>query len=62
MFGNVYKDKKVLITGNTGFKGSWLALWLLNLGARVVGYSLDLPTDPNHHEILNLDFETILYH
>ncbi|MDY6793320.1 MAG: CDP-glucose 4,6-dehydratase [Thermodesulfobacteriota bacterium] len=59
MFGNVYKDKKVLITGNTGFKGSWLALWLLNLGARVVGYSLYLPTDPNHHEILNLDFETI---
>lgn len=59
MFGNVYKDKKVLITGNTGFKGSWLALWLLNLGARVVGYSLDLPTDPNHHEILNLDFKTI---
>jgi len=59
MFGNVYKDKKVLITGNTGFKGSWLALWLLNLGARIVGYSLDLPTDPNHHEILNLNFETI---
>jgi len=59
MFGNVYKDKKVLITGNTGFKGSWLAIWLLNLGARVVGYSLDIPTDPNHHEILNLDFETI---
>jgi CDP-glucose 4,6-dehydratase len=59
MFGNVYKDKKVFITGNTGFKGSWLALWLLNLEARVVGYSLDLPTDPNHHEILNLNFETI---
>ena len=59
MFGNVYKDKKVLITGNTGFKGSWLALWLLNLDAGVVGYSLDIPTDPNHHEILNLDFETI---
>ena len=58
MFGNVYKGKKVFVTGNTGFKGSWLALWLLNLGARVVGYSLDFPTDPNHHEILDLDFES----
>jgi CDP-glucose 4,6-dehydratase len=59
MFGNVYKGKKVLVTGNTGFKGSWLCLWLLNLGADVFGYSLNLPTDPNHHEILNLDFKTI---
>jgi len=59
MFGNVYKNIKVFITGNTGFKGSWLALWLLNLGARVAGYSLDVPTDPSHYKILNLDFETI---
>lgn len=59
MFGNVYKGKKVLVTGNTGFKGSWLALWLLKLGADVFGYSLDISTDPNHHEILNLDFKTI---
>lgn len=59
MFGNVYKGKKVFVTGNTGLKGSWLVLWLINLGARVVGYSLDVPTDPNHHEILNLDFKTI---
>lgn len=59
MFDNVYKDRKVFVTGNTGFKGSWLVLWLLKLGANVFGYSLDIPTDPNHHEILNLDFETI---
>lgn len=59
MSGNVYKGKKVFVTGNTGFKGSWLILWLLKLGASVCGYSLNLPTDPNHHEILNLDFETI---
>jgi CDP-glucose 4,6-dehydratase len=59
MFGNVYKDKRVLITGHTGFKGSWLALWLISLGARVAGYSLNIPTVPSHHEILNLDFETI---
>ena len=60
MFGNVYKDKKVFVTGNTGFKGSWIALWLISLGARVAGYSLNIPTSPSHHEILNLDFETIL--
>jgi len=59
MFGNVYKGKKVFVTGNTGFKGSWLIFWLMKLGANVCGYSLNLPTDPNHHEILNLDFETI---
>ncbi|MDD5760151.1 MAG: GDP-mannose 4,6-dehydratase, partial [Desulfobulbaceae bacterium] len=59
MFDNAYKNRRVLVTGNTGFKGSWLVLWLLKLGAKVVGYSLDLPTNPNHHEILSLDFETI---
>ncbi len=40
MFDNIYKDKKVIITGDTGFKGSWLAIWLLNMGANVVGISL----------------------
>ena len=40
-------DKSVLITGHTGFKGSWLALWLQTLGARVVGYALDPPTSPS---------------
>ncbi|MGD8963847.1 MAG: CDP-glucose 4,6-dehydratase [Desulfobacterales bacterium] len=59
MFGNAYQGKKVLVTGNTGFKGSWLILWLIKLGANVRGYSLNLPTNPNHHQILNLDFETI---
>jgi len=59
MFDNAYKGKNVFVTGNTGFKGSWLIFWLMNLGANVCGYSLNLPTDPNHHEILNLDFETI---
>lgn len=60
MFGNVYKDRKVFVTGNTGFKGSWLVLWLIKLGAKVIGYSLPPPTYPNHHEILKLDFETII--
>ena len=37
-----FKNKKVLITGHTGFKGSWLAFWLHNLGSKVYGYS-DMP-------------------
>ncbi|OCG26848.1 CDP-glucose 4,6-dehydratase [Gilliamella sp. wkB108] len=41
MFNDVYKDKIVLVTGHTGFKGSWLSIWLNMMGAKVVGYSLD---------------------
>ena len=41
LFQNIYKDKKVLITGHTGFKGSWLSLWLKKLGAKVVGVGLN---------------------
>ena len=40
MFKGIYKDKTVLVTGHTGFIGSWLTLWLQSLGAKVVGYSL----------------------
>ncbi len=54
MFNNIYKDKKVLITGNTGFKGSWLTVWLLKLGAKVIGVSKDIPTSPSMFEVLNL--------
>jgi len=42
-----YKNKKVLITGHTGFKGTWLSKILINAGAKVIGYSLDAPTNPN---------------
>lgn len=45
-FDNIYKGKKVLITGNTGFKGSWLSTWLLSLGADVYGYADRIPTIP----------------
>lgn len=45
-FGNIYKGKRVLLTGHTGFKGAWLAEWLLQLGAEVTGYSLPAPTTP----------------
>ena len=59
LFAKIYKGKTVFITGNTGFKGSWLALWLQKLGANVVGYSLDPLTQPSHFEILRADYETI---
>ena len=45
---SIFKDKKVLITGHTGFKGSWLSLWLKQLGADVVGISIDIPSTPSH--------------
>ena len=54
MFGNVYQWKKVLITGNTGFKGAWLTSWLLKLGAEVIGVSKDIPTTPSMFELLEL--------
>ena len=54
LFNNIYDGKKVLITGNTGFKGSWLTLWLNQLGAEVIGYSKDIPTSPSMFEKLNL--------
>ena len=44
----VFKGKQVLVTGHTGFKGSWLTVWLQSLGAKVVGLALDPPTDPSH--------------
>ena len=60
MFNNTYRNKSVLITGHTGFKGSWLALWLLKLNARVVGYALEPPSQPSHYPLLALDMESIL--
>ena len=59
LFNNIYKGKKVLLTGHTGFKGSWLTLWLKQLGAEVIGYSLEPPTNPSLFEILNLEKEII---
>lgn len=50
----VYRGKRVFVTGNTGFKGSWLSAWLLELGAEVIGYSIDVPTKPSLFETLGL--------
>jgi len=54
IFSNIYEDKKILITGHTGFNGGWLSLWLTELGADVIGYSLEPPTKPNLFETIDL--------
>jgi CDP-glucose 4,6-dehydratase len=54
---DAFAGKRVLITGHTGFKGSWLALWLRRLGAEVAGFSDAVPTSPSHFEALNLDID-----
>ena len=54
MFSNTYNDKRVLVTGHTGFKGSWLISWLLKLGAEVIGVSHDIPTQPAMFDELGL--------
>lgn len=54
MFSDIYRNKVVLVTGHTGFKGSWLTVWLLKLGAKVVGFSKDVPTTPSMFHELNL--------
>lgn len=55
MFNFLYNKKKVLVTGHTGFKGSWLTVWLLKMGADVVGISKDIPTDPSMFKELELE-------
>lgn len=49
-FGDIYKGRKVLVTGHTGFKGSWLSLWLASLGAEVHGFALEPNTTPSLFE------------
>ena len=59
MFGNIYSGKRVLVTGHTGFKGSWLTLWLKKLGAEVAGYALPPPTTPSHYELIAPDINSV---
>ena len=47
-----WQGRSVFLTGHTGFKGGWLALWLTEMGAKVNGYSLDVETSPNFFNIL----------
>ncbi|MFT5103840.1 MAG: CDP-glucose 4,6-dehydratase [Candidatus Latescibacterota bacterium] len=55
MFGSIYQNKKVLVTGHTGFKGGWLTTWLLKLGAKVSGVSNVIPTSPSMFVELGLN-------
>lgn len=58
MFNSVYAGKKVLVTGHTGFKGSWLCAWLKMLGAELCGIALEPETDPAHWDLLNLGIDS----
>jgi len=60
MFGEAYKGRRVLVTGHTGFKGSWLTLWLEKLGATVHGYALEPSTTPNHFSRLDLKSRSVI--
>lgn len=61
MFANTFRGRRVLVTGHTGFKGSWLCQWLLELGAEVAGFSLYVPTVPSHFEALRLSERIVNY-
>ena len=61
MFGEIYSNRRVLVTGHTGFKGSWLCKWLEILGAEVAGYSLAPITNPNHFELSNLKIKSYIH-
>ncbi len=58
LFKNIYLGKKVLITGHSGFKGTWLSLWLQQMGAIVSGIALEPDTNPNHRDLLNLELDS----
>ncbi len=53
-FGGVFNGRRVLVTGHTGFKGAWISLWLMRLGAEVCGFSRDIPTSPSLFEMTGL--------
>lgn len=57
VFLKVFNEKTVLVTGHTGFIGTWLCLWLKTLGAKITGYSLEPPTNPSLFETIGLEKE-----
>lgn len=60
LFGDIYKNRRVLVTGHTGFKGSWMSYWLNKMGAKVFGISLEPPTQPNHYDLLKLEIDSYI--
>ena len=54
IMNKIFKNKKILITGHTGFKGTWLTFWLKNVGANICGVSKDIPTNPSFFKTLKL--------
>ena len=54
LFHNLYKNRKIFITGHTGFKGTWLCLWLTLMGAKVAGFSNKQKTVPSLFDLLRL--------
>ena len=53
-FGGVFAGRRVLVTGHTGFKGAWVSIWLMQLGAEVCGFSRDVPTSPSLYDMAGL--------
>ena len=62
MFSDIFNQKKVIVTGNSGFKGSWLSLWLKNLGSEVHGISYQPPSEPNMFEALKIENKIDSFH
>lgn len=60
LFNGIYSGKTILLTGHTGFKGSWMAHWLSKMGANVIGYSNNIPSEPNHFKLLKTDYKAAI--
>ncbi len=60
LFGGIYKGKNVLVSGHTGFKGSWLSYWLQKMGASLSGFSLAPNTTPNHFQLLQTEINSVI--
>ena len=57
-----WKNKRVLLTGHTGIKGTWLSIWLHNMGAQVIGYSLEPPSNPSFFEVSGIGKKIVSIH